>query len=95
MEVCFTALAGSSLGSMAPVGQAATQEPQEVQMESAIGSSPYVPINASCPRPSIAIAPICCRSWHASTQRPQRMQSSISTEKKGLLESVWSRARVS
>ena len=40
MEVCFTALAGSSFGSIAPVGQAATHEPQEVQIDSAMGWSP-------------------------------------------------------
>ena len=70
--------AASRFGVSASVGQAATQEPQEVQVDSPSGSSAKAAIRAACPEPAMPIAPMCCRSVQADTQRPQRMQSDAS-----------------
>jgi hypothetical protein len=64
---------GWGFGSSAPVGQTDTHGPHDVQIESMTGWSTNAAMRASRPVPATAIAPMCCTSWHASTQRPQRM----------------------
>ena len=70
--------AGGCLERIAPVGQAATHWPQEVQIDSASGSSLKAAMRAAAPLPAMPIAPMCCRSWQADVQRPQRMHSAAS-----------------
>ena len=82
---------GCAFGERAPVGHTDTHWPHDVQIESMTGRSMNAAIRASRPVPAIAIAPMCCTSWQASTQRAQRMHALKSDRKNGLLSSTCAR----
>src|SRR5437763_8777984 len=95
VSTCLTASGRTFFEKIAAVGHAAKHEPHDVQTDSRSGWSSNVPIFMVLPRPSSEMAPMCCTSSQAVTQRAQRMQRSISSVKNGLLVSTEGAGRIS
>jgi hypothetical protein len=75
-------------GRSACVGQLATHDPHDVQIEARnVWPNPGV-TRVPVPWPARPIAPMCCNAWQAVTQRPQRMHDSSWNEKNGFESST-------